>query len=106
MEDATALAEGIRMELDTGQAAVMHWTPQPGRKLWVGINEQGESLQAGPITTDARFFMVAVDGDAVDRYWLVEATTLKTSAEPVHASGTRVTVDRTQDRNTLAEGGK
>jgi len=92
--DATRLAEGIESVLETGKTAVLKLAQGPGRELWAGINDSGESLRAGKLETDAKWFMLRTGPEGVRGYWLIEATYLKVAGRQVFSSAQRRTVDR------------
>jgi len=94
MADPARLAKGISsvVDADEGRAAVKITTPG-GATLWVGINEKGRPLTAGPVATDAKSFLVRQDAGRTLTYWLVEATSLKVDGKEVFAAPKRETVD-------------
>jgi len=93
--DASRLAAGIKMLVDTAASAVVQIEPKAGHKLYAGINDAGKALTAGPIATDAKWFAVSVTPQGVAGYWLVEATSLKLDGRDVFSATTRRTVEKT-----------
>lgn len=87
------LAEGIKSLLDEGPGrAVIQALLADGSTMYVGINAEGKALQAGPIQTDAKCFVVfAGPGQALD-YWAVEATKLQVEGQSTAQSGQRGTL--------------
>jgi len=95
MQDATPLAEGIQSLLDDGPGrAVMQVKTPGGQTLYVGINAYGKPITAGPVTTDAKWFLVEVRSDGGAGYWLVEGTSLKVDGREVFTASERETVDK------------
>jgi len=93
--DASPLAKGIEPVLDGDDAAVVKIAPDADRQLWVGFNRSGKVLQAQRIATDAKWFMVIVDGAGATGYWLVDATYLEVDGHKVFSSASPRTVDTT-----------
>lgn len=91
-DDASALAEGVRALVDTEEATVLE-VGGPGEERWAGTNDGGQVLQAGPLTTDARWFTVrrAVDGTLT--YWLADATQLQVEGRAIFSAPERRTVE-------------
>ncbi len=69
--DAGPMAAGIKAELDTPDQAVISARQIDGAVLYAGINQTGKPLRAGPIETDAKWFVIRVDGGRVTERWMV-----------------------------------
>ena len=92
--DASTLANPMNVILDTEDAGVLKLADSQGQAIWAGINDGGRLLRAGPIATDARWFVVRPErGDSV-AYWLVEATRLIVNGREVFSAPRRRTVDQ------------
>jgi hypothetical protein len=100
--DASALAQGIESVLDTGDAGVLKLADGHDQTLWVGINDVGRPLQAGPITTDAKWFVVRTGPVDVAAYWLIDATRLTVNGREVFSAPERRSVNRPATAPTKA----
>ncbi|MHB9025790.1 MAG: hypothetical protein ACYC7E_16755 [Armatimonadota bacterium] len=88
------LAGMIRSVLQNGDdCAVMRLDLSADKALYVGINAEGQSLQAGAIRTDARYFTAVVGTDRTVDYWVVDATTLTVNGKKVLSVKERATRD-------------
>jgi len=85
-DDASRLAEGIALVLDSEQAAVVKVSPSPRTEVWAGINRTGRPVEAGRVKTDATFFLITIKGNQVTSRWQVEGTTLEVDGKPVPAA--------------------
>ncbi len=87
------LAEGIESLLDEGpDRAVLQASLADGSTMYVGVNAEGQPLQAGPIQTDAKYFVVFVGPEAACDYWAVEATELQIEGQSTAQAGQRGTL--------------
>ena len=77
--------------LDTAQVNVVQIDLTTTRKMWLGINDNGDSITAGPIVTDARQFLVDLDTARGVQFWILNATTLTVDGQQLHSSGQRET---------------
>jgi len=90
--DASELAQFTGMVMQSGQSAVAR-VPSAGGELLAGINDVGASIEAGPVSTDARWFAVRIDETGVTDWWVVEATKLTVGGRQVFSSAQRGTAD-------------
>ena len=93
LADGAKLAEGFKSLLDEGpDRAVLQAPLADGSTMYVGINAEGKALQAGPISTDAKYFVVFVGPDKAVDYWAVDATKLEMEGQFTAQSGQRGTL--------------
>jgi hypothetical protein len=65
-----------------------------GQAIWAGINESGRLLRAGPVETDAKWFVARATPEGAVAYWLVEATRLIVNGREVFSVPRRRTVEQ------------
>lgn len=87
--DSTARAAAYNAVLDAGGSSVIRVDQAGGSSLYVGINDAGNSITAGPISTNARWFVVEVLNNAPTRYWVIEGTQLSVNGTPAWSSAQR-----------------
>jgi len=92
-DDATPLAEGINSLVQVEGAAAVRVPAGAGVSLIAGFNDTGKPLTAGPVETDAKWFLVRMKGDTPSGHWVVDAKTLKVDGKDVHTSAEPKTVD-------------
>jgi hypothetical protein len=91
--DYAELAAGISSLLDEGpERAAVRATLADGSTLYLGINAEGQPLQAGPVQTDARCFVVCVGPEGATDFWAVEATHLQVEGGATAQAGQRATL--------------
>jgi len=81
--DATFLAKGISVPVDVPTAGVVKLTPSGGTTLWAGANDSGKLVTAGPIQTDAKWFLIRMSGNQVLTHWSAGGKTLKVNGKPL-----------------------
>ncbi len=72
--EAETYAERVQVHVDTPFATVISMELDSGETLYLGINDTGERLTAGPITTDAVAFRVSIAKERGGYAWLKDAT--------------------------------
>lgn len=89
MPDCSSLAKAFQTILDTPQSNVIQINLTKTRAMYLGINDNGDAVQAGPVTTDAKRFLVDVDSDKGTQFWVLEATNLSVSNQQLFTSAQR-----------------
>jgi hypothetical protein len=88
--DGESLARGIELMLEDGADRVAVKIGRlTGQTLYVGINADGKPMTAGPVTTDAKCFLVVVGRAGHIDNWTVDANMLSVGGKAVVTSCTR-----------------
>jgi hypothetical protein len=96
--DATSLAAGVKPLLETQDAAIVEIAAADGGRLVAGFNRGGRLITAGPVQTDAHWFLAEINADGEASYWVVEATRLELDGRAVFSATERQTEDALTNR--------